>query len=276
MLRRLRFSITDLLLFTALAFAGLCMLTPIFRESFGRPTPCLHKISPGAAIACSLFIVALTLAGFLVGLYRANGRERSMLKRIGVIIFGTVLVWIISLPFFIQIIQYRSCTITYSMVAYSNCKQYAEAQEIYHRTDYDGDGVLEYAQSFKGNNSLFERKAGAADILLIDQVLAASEDLPGEPRRPGYVLKILKAQGSAAPGGAKSYLVPNSSGGSDMTRGYAMIAQPAEYDVTGCDCFMISNSGTIYQADLGEHTAERVAKITEFNPDPKDGWQPTE
>jgi hypothetical protein len=34
--------------------------------------------------------------------------------------------------------------------AAAGCKAYAEAQEIYRRTDYDADGLLEYAQSIRG------------------------------------------------------------------------------------------------------------------------------
>ena len=199
-----------------------------------------------------------------------------MLRRIGVIVFGTLLVWIISIPFFTASMN-SSRALFSGIDANRECKQYAEAQEIYHRTDYDGDGVLEYAQSFMGNYSLYEKKAGAGDLVFIDQALARAEGMPGVASpKAGYVFKILKSQGPAAPGGARSYLVPNATGGTDMTRGYALIAQPAEYDVTGCGCFMINNAGTIYESDLGEHTAERVAKMTEFNPDPKEGWSPTE
>src|SRR4051812_35976348 len=58
------------------------------------------------------------------------------------------------------------------------CKAYAEAQEIFRRTDYDKDGVLEYAQAMGGNNSLLERVAGSGDLALIDRSFAAAE---GEP-----------------------------------------------------------------------------------------------
>src|SRR5262249_23073891 len=36
------------------------------------------------------------------------------------------------------------------LAAVAACKAFAEAEEIYHRTDFDGDGVLEYAQSLRG------------------------------------------------------------------------------------------------------------------------------
>src|SRR6201996_9474555 len=55
------------------------------------------------------------------------------------------------------------------------CKALSEAQEIYHRTDYNKDGVLEYAQTMSGVNSLMENTAGANDILLIDPAFAKAE-----------------------------------------------------------------------------------------------------
>jgi len=269
---RFRFSLVELLLFAGLTFLGLCVLSPIFRYP---SSPCLKKIQ-ASSIYCSLFIVSITAIGFSIGLFRANGRNRTQWARIGVIIFGTLFTWLIAIPLFAPPLV-RSRTTANMTAAAAACKGYAEAQEIYHRTDYDGDAVLEYAQKFRGNDSLMERTAGAQDLNLVDVSFAAAEGLPGVATpKAGYVFKILKAQGPAAPGGARSYLVPNSSGGSDMTGGYALIAQPAEYDVTGCGCFMINNAGTVYESDLGEHTAERVAKITEFNPDPKEGWAPTE
>lgn len=272
---RFRFSLIELLLFAALTFLGLCVLTPLFRDSFAQPTPCLRKIPASAAVYCSLTIVGINVIGFLVGLMRANRRERSQLMRVVGIAITTMLVWLLFIPFLLPSLV-RSRASTNSTAAAASCKAYAEAQEIYHRNDYDGDGVLEYAQSFKGNYSLYERTAGAGDLALLDRAMAAAEGPPGISPKAGYVFKILKAQGPAAYGGAKSYLVPNAAGGTDMTGGYALIAQPTQYDVTGCGCFMINQTGTVFESDLGEHTAERVAKITEFNPDPKEGWAPTE
>ena len=40
--------------------------------------------------------------------------------------------------------------------AAASCKAFAEAEEIYHRTDYNQDGVLEYATALRGTNSLLE------------------------------------------------------------------------------------------------------------------------
>ncbi|MGD0089175.1 MAG: DUF2950 family protein [Planctomycetota bacterium] len=162
--------------------------------------------------------------------------------------------------------------------AAASCKAYAEAQEIYHRTDYNNDGVLEYAQALKGDWSLLENKAGQGDLALIDKSFADAEGPPSKHGRPkaGYCFKILKAQGANAAGGKRSYLAKGPDGVERMTLGYALVAYPAAYDATGRDTFMINNSGTIYQADLGLQTPAIVEQMTEFDPDPNKMWTPAD
>src|SRR3982751_4069066 len=57
--------------------------------------------------------------------------------------------------------------------AAASCKAFAEAEEIYHRTDYDGDGVLEYASTMTGANSLCTQVP--TEIALIDRAFAGAE-----------------------------------------------------------------------------------------------------
>ena len=155
--------------------------------------------------------------------------------------------------------------------AAAGCKAYAEAQEIYRRTDYDEDGVLEYAQSLGGDNSLLELKKGAGDLALVDRTFAMAEGNPSQSPVPkaGYCFKVLKAQGANATGGKRSYVVNG-----NMVLGYALVAYPAAYDGTGRDTFVISNNGTIFQKDMGEETHAIVEAMTEFDPD--DTWAPAE
>ena len=63
--------------------------------------------------------------------------------------------------------------------AIAACRTYGEAQSIYRRTDYDKDGVLEYASDINGPLSLFETAAGAGDLQLVDQAFANAEGAPG-------------------------------------------------------------------------------------------------
>jgi len=138
------------------------------------------------------------------------------------------------------------------------CKAFAEAEEIYRRTDYDGDGVLEYAQTLKGNNSLLEKTAGVSDLALVDKTFGNAEGDSGVAvPKAGYVFTVLTAQGAAATGGARPYIT-----GTNMTLGYALSAVPGAWDGTGRDVFSINNNGTIFQKDTGNATHQ-----TNFNPD---------
>ncbi len=55
-----------------------------------------------------------------------------------------------------------------------------------------------------------------------------------------------------------------------MIGGYAILAFPATYNVSGIMTFMTSYSGKIYEADLGENTEEAAMAIDMFDPD--SGW----
>ena len=138
--------------------------------------------------------------------------------------------------------------------AVAACKAFCTAEDIYRRTDYNKDGVLEYAQTLSGANSLYSSTAtagSAGDIALVDSSFAAAEVVAGAvvtggTPKAGHVFSVLTAQLAAAPGGARSYL-----SGTHMTLGYALSACPSQYDGTGRNAFLVSNSGTIYQQDNG-------------------------
>jgi len=152
--------------------------------------------------------------------------------------------------------------------AAASCKAFAEAEEIYHRTDYDGDGILEYATVMSGNFSLLEKVAGTGDLALIDRSFAGAEGQPGvAPPKAGYVFTVLTEQGSAATGGSRSYFA-----GTSMTLGYAMSAAPGAYDSTGRDTFTINSNGTIFQSDIG---ATQLVHVTFFNPSTP-AWTPAD
>lgn len=58
-----------------------------------------------------------------------------------------------------------------------------------------------------------------------------------------------------------------------MIGGFALVAVPAEYRVTGVKTFIVSNDGIVYQKDLGPDSLEIVKKMELYNPDST--WQPT-
>ena len=83
----------------------------------------------------------------------------------------------------------------------------------------------------------------------------------------GYYFKILKGQGPAAPLGKIDYVVKGA-----MIGGFALVAAPAEYAVTGVRTFIVSQDGVVYEKDLGPSTLDEFGKMERFNPD--DSWAP--
>jgi hypothetical protein len=90
---------------------------------------------------------------------------------------------------------------------------------------------------------------------------------PGEMPYHGYLYKVLKGQGPAAPLGQLDYVIEGV-----MIGGFALVASPAEYRVTGVKTFMVSNDGVVYEKDLGPDTLEQFKKMERFNPDST--WHP--
>jgi len=59
-----------------------------------------------------------------------------------------------------------------------------------------------------------------------------------------------------------------------MIGGFALVAVPAEYRVTGVKTFVVSNDGIVYQKDLGPDSLNIVKSMELYNPDKT--WQPTD
>jgi Protein of unknown function (DUF2950) len=78
----------------------------------------------------------------------------------------------------------------------------------------------------------------------------------------GYNFRMLDGQGPAALGGAHSYRVHGR-----MIGGFAVIAWPVEYGMTGVMTFIVSHGGDVYEQDFGPDTAKHAPAITLFNPD---------
>jgi hypothetical protein len=140
---------------------------------------------------------------------------------------------------------------------------YFDAQKEYAQADRNGDGVVEYAQRFSSTPGKRDGLIWANDPASPLGPLYADETKDGIYH--GYRFRILAAQGTAAKGGARSYVVNGR-----MTQGFAAIAWPAKWDDTGVMTFMISHDGTIYQKNLGPNTDALARSIKAFNPDA--GW----
>ena len=155
------------------------------------------------------------------------------------------------------------------------CLAYVDAQRDY-ASVYRGDGVLEYAQHFVSSNGshdglYWDAKPGEAQSPLGPAFAearaegyaprAAGSDIDHSAPFHGYYYKILKAQGPAARGGAYDYVA-----GGRMIGGFALVAYPASYGVSGFTTFMVNQDGVVFQRDLGPGTGKIASKITQFNP----------
>ena len=52
-----------------------------------------------------------------------------------------------------------------------------------------------------------------------------------------------------------------------MIGGFALVAAPADYRVTGVKTFIVSHDGVVYEKDLGPKTLEQFQKMERYNPD---------
>ena len=159
------------------------------------------------------------------------------------------------------------------------CRTYAVAQRRYAQDAHDGRPAGRFARVFRSDpnkhNGLYWLATGGdqrspLDDLVADAPIDRREAGPGTPPAPlhGYYFKILTAQGPAAPGGAMDYLADG-----EMTRGFALVAWPAQYDLTGVMTFVINQGGVVYQRDLGTATDTTVRNMTLYDPDAK-SWEP--
>ena len=144
---------------------------------------------------------------------------------------------------------------------------YVDAQRDYALVDRNADGVLEYAQ--KLISSPGKRDGLIWSTQLGDESPLGEDFVPTKPGQGyhGYRFRILKGQGSAAPGGARSYLI-----GPRMVSGFALVAWPVRYGTTGVTSFIVNQSGLVYERDLGPDSTAAAAAIQRFNPDA--GWKP--
>jgi DUF2950 family protein len=78
----------------------------------------------------------------------------------------------------------------------------------------------------------------------------------------GYYYRILTGQGKTARHDAQSYIVNGA-----MTRGFGIVAYPADYRSSGVMTFVVNKTGVIYQKDLGPDTPGLASAMKEYAPD---------
>jgi len=146
------------------------------------------------------------------------------------------------------------------------CAGYAEAEKQY----AEQHGGVQYAQRMLSAPGKDDGLYSDAHPLVPRQFAEAVMDgvSNAKPKRyHGYYFKVLTAQGPDAPGGRHNYLVKDS-----LLGGFALVAWPAEYGVSGVHAFLVNQDGVVYQRDLGRPANALVAPVARFDPDPS--WKP--
>jgi hypothetical protein len=156
------------------------------------------------------------------------------------------------------------------------CRGFVEAQHEYASRKHEGSSVNQYAQRIvstpgKQDGLTWRNPDGSWGGPLGEEMAGAIAEGYGDRTRPyhGYYFKVLKGQGPAAPLGQLDFVMNGV-----MIGGFALVAAPADYRVTGVKTFMVSHDGVVYEQDLGAKTLERFQAMERFNPDK--GWTPVD
>jgi Protein of unknown function (DUF2950) len=151
------------------------------------------------------------------------------------------------------------------------CHAYVEAQLKYFDTDQDADGVREFAVRIRStpgkHDGLYWQIAIGEDESPVGPNIALAAVGEQEPRAEprsfsGYFFRTLPAQGRAAIGGARDYRANG-----HIVSGFALVAWPAQYGISGVQTFVINHSGDAYARDLGPNTPHVARALRTFNPD---------
>jgi hypothetical protein len=157
------------------------------------------------------------------------------------------------------------------------CRGYVEAQHEYASEKHDGARVNQYAQrvfstpgkhdglAWQDPDGSWQGPVGEG----VAQAIAEGYTADRHAVFHGYFFKVLKRQGPAAPMGEMDFVVDGV-----MIGGFALVAAPAEYAVTGVKTFIVSHDGIVYEKDLGPKTLEQFRAMDRYNPDPS--WSPVE
>jgi hypothetical protein len=153
----------------------------------------------------------------------------------------------------------------HELAAIAACESVARAQRLYFSQIHDH--AKQYARKFvsdpgKQNGLYWPVTAGRvvsplAQLGDFGKVVASNTG--DRPRLfNGYYYRILAEPGDLAAG--------------KMTRGFAILAYPAEYRNSGIMTFVVGQRGVVYQKDLGEKTGDVALAMTEFKA--ADSWTP--
>jgi hypothetical protein len=148
------------------------------------------------------------------------------------------------------------------------CFSYVDAQLTYFSSMHRVDGFFAFAKKIRSTPGLRDglywplETDGEESPMGPKFAAAAANELDPADAHPlfGYYFKILVAQGPEAVGGARDYRVDGR-----LIAGFALVAWPSEYGVTGVRSFEVNHRGEVYAKDLGP--GRGAAAISAFDPD---------
>jgi hypothetical protein len=168
------------------------------------------------------------------------------------------------------------------LIAILVCRTYVKAQREYALKDWEGDGVVKYAQKLRSDpgkkNGLFWRSRAGEEVSPLGELVAQAR-MEGyrktkavfrEEPTPfhGYYFKVLTRQGKNAPGGKYNYVING-----NMVGGFALVAFPSNWGKSGVMTFIVNQRGKVYQKNLGPNTLKIAQAMEEYNPNKT--WTPT-
>jgi hypothetical protein len=156
------------------------------------------------------------------------------------------------------------------------CRGFVEAQHEYAQEKHDDSQVNQYAQKIistpgKHDGLAWQNADRTWGGPVGENVAKAVAEGYSDKNQPyhGYFFKVLKGQGPGAPLGQMDFVVKGI-----MIGGFALVAAPAQYRVTGVKTFIVGSNGIVYQKDLGPDTLKTFTSLNRFDPDKS--WHPTD
>ena len=156
------------------------------------------------------------------------------------------------------------------------CRSYVKAQREYILKDWDGDGILAYAQKLRSDpgkrNGLFWRHAQGEAASPLGELVAQAR-IEGYKKEKtvfkeqpvpfhGYYFKILTKQGEHASGGKYDYIING-----NMVGGFGLVAFPSDWGKSGVMTFIVNQQGKVYQKNLGPDTMKIAQEMQSYDPD---------
>jgi len=148
------------------------------------------------------------------------------------------------------------------------CRELVDAEKEYEAEPHDGQ-PRQYAQRIasepgKHDGLYWPVSVGQPESPIGPLVAAAavqsSPAQSGQNLEPfqGYYFRILTGQKNGK--GSGNYVVDGK-----MTRGFAFVAYPAQYRVSGVMTFIVDQDGIVYEKDLGPKTDTVAKHLTEYD-----------